>query len=138
MGAKGPRLYSWARAPVHLPGHLGQAPRSGWLMIRRSLTNPTDCAYYLCCARPGTTLTTLVAVAGKRWAIEETFQTGKAEVGLDHYQVRRYDGWYRHMTLAMFAHAFLTVTRAASAGKGGHQIPARTSSRSPSPRSAGS
>jgi len=83
-------------------------------------------------------VTTLVAVAGKRWAIEETFQTGKAEVGLDHYQVRRYDGWYRQMTLAMFAHAFLTVTRAASAGKGGHQIPARTSSRSPSPRSGGS
>jgi len=72
-------------------------------------------------APPGTTLTTLVAVAGKRWAIEEPFQTSKGEVGLDHYQVRRYDGWYRHMTLAMFAHAFLTVTRAASAGKGGHQ-----------------
>jgi len=138
MGAKGPRLYSWARTPVHLPGQPGQPPRSGWLMIRRSLTNPTDCAYYLCSAPPGTTLTTLVAVAGKRWAIEETFQTGKPEVGLDHYQVRRYDGWYRHMILAMFAHAFLTVTRAASAGKGGHQIPARTSSRSPSPRSAGS
>ncbi len=85
MGAKGPRLYSWARTPVHLPGQPGQAPRSGWLMIRRSLTNPTDCAYYLCCAPPGTTLTTLVTVAGKRWAIEETFQTGKGEVGLDHY-----------------------------------------------------
>ena len=61
----------------------------------------------------------LVAVAGTRWAIEETFQTGKTEVGPDHYQVRRYDGWYRHMTLAMFAHAFLTVTRATSAGIGG-------------------
>ncbi len=138
MGAKGPRLYSWARTPVHLPAQLGQAPRSGWLMIRRSRTNPTDCAYYLCPAPPGTTLTTLVAVAGKRWAIEGTFQTGQAEVGLDHYQVRRYDGWYRHMTLAMFAHAFLPVTRAASAGEGGHQNPTRTSSRSPSPRSADS
>jgi len=121
MGAKGPRLYSWARTPVHLPGQPGQAPALRLAVIRRSLTNPTDCAYYLCSAPPGTTLTTLVAVAGKRWAIEETFQTGKGEVGLDHYQVRRYDGWYRHMTLAMFAHAFLTVTRAASTGKGGHQ-----------------
>jgi len=138
MGAKGPRLYSWARTPVHLPAQLGQAPRSGWLMIRRSRTNPTDCAYYLCSAPPGTTLTTLVAVAGKRWAIEGTFQTGQAEVGLDHYQVRRYDGWYRHMTLAMFGHAFLPVTRAASTGEGGHQNPTRTSSRSPSPRSAAS
>ena len=78
MGAKGPRLYSWARrTPVHLPGQLGQVPRSGWLMIRRSLTNPSDCAYYLCSAPAGTTLATVVAVAGTRWAIEETFQTGK-------------------------------------------------------------
>ncbi len=137
-GSKGLRMYSWARTPVHLPGHAGDQPKAGWLMIRRGLTDPTDCAYYLCSARVGTTLATLVAVAGKRWAIEETFQTGKGEVGLDHYQVRRYDGWYRHITLAMFAHAFLTATRAASAGTGGHQTPPKTSSRSPSPRSAGS
>ena len=137
-GSKGLRMYSWARTPVHLHGQPGEQSKAGWLMIRRSLADPTDCAYYLCSAPVGTTLATLVAVAGKRWAIEETFQTGKGEVGLDHYQVRRYDGWYRHMTLAMFAHAFLTVTRAASAGKGGQQIPARTSSGSPSPRSAGS
>lgn len=137
-GAKGPRLYSWARTPVHLPGVASEQPKVGWLMIRRSLVDPTDCAYYLCSAPAGTTLAALVAVAGTRWAIEETFQTGKGEVGLDHYQVRRYAGWYRHMTLAMFAHAFLTVTRAASAGKGGHQIPTKTSSRSPSQRSVAS
>ena len=47
-------------------------------------------------------------------AIEETFQTAKNEVGLDHYQVRRWPGWYRHITLAMLAHAFLTITRAAT------------------------
>lgn len=138
QGAKGPRIYSWARTPVQLPGQPGEQPKAGWLMIRRSLADPTDCAYYLCSAPAGTSLATLVAVAGTRWAIEETFQTGKGEVGLDHYQVRRYDGWYRHMTLAMFAHAFLTITRAASAGKGGHQIPPKTSSISPSPRSADS
>ena len=139
-GSKGLRMYSWARTPVYLPGQPGEQPKAGWLMIRRSLTDPTDCACYLCSAPVGTTLATLVAVAvaGKRWAIEETFQTGKGEVGLDHYQVRRYDGWYRQITLAMFAHAYLTVTRAARAGKGGQQIPAKTSSGSPSPRSAGS
>ena len=137
-GAKGPRIYSWARTPVRLPGKPGEPPKAGWLLIRRSLIDPTDCAYYLCSAPAGTTLATLVTVAGTRWAIEETFQTGKGEVGLDHYQVRRYDGWYRHMTLAMFAHAFLTVTRAASAGKGGHHNPTRTSSGSPSPRSVDS
>ena len=111
----GPRVYFWARTPVRLPGKPGEQPKSGWLLTRRSLIDRTDCAYYLCSAP---TPTTLVAVAGTRWAIEETFQTGKGEVGLDHYQVRRYDGWYRHITLAMFGHAFLTVTRAASAGKG--------------------
>ena len=58
-------------------------------------------------------------MAGARWAIEESFQTAKGEVGLDHYQVRRYDAWYRHITLAMLAHAFLTVTRAAADGEKG-------------------
>ena len=58
-------------------------------------------------------------VAGARWAIEESFQTAKGEVGLDQYQVRRWDGWYRHITLAMLAHAFLTITRAAAGAKGG-------------------
>ena len=53
----------------------------------------------------------LVRVAGARWAIEETFQTAKGQTGLDHYQVRQYTGWYRHITLSMLAHAFLTVTR---------------------------
>ena len=118
-GAKGPRIYSWARTPVLLPGKPGEQSKAGWLLIRRSLTDPTDCAYYLCSAPTPTTLATLVTVAGTRWAIEETFQTAKTEVGLDHDQVRRYDRWYRQMTLAMFAHAFSTVTRATSAGKGG-------------------
>jgi SRSO17 transposase len=67
----------------------------------------------------------MVRVAGARWAIEESFQTAKGEVGLDQYQVRRWDGWYRHITLAMLAHAFRTVTRAAAgAEKGRHNPPA--------------
>ena len=89
--------------------------------LRRRVDAQIDRPY-----RTPSTLATLVAVAGKRWAIEETFQTGKGEVGLDHHQVRRYDDWCRHITLAMFAHAFLTVTRAASARKGGHQCPPKT------------
>ena len=51
-------------------------------------------------------------MAGSRWAVEECFQTAKNETGLDHYQVRRYDAWYRHITLAMLAHAYLAVTAA--------------------------
>lgn len=114
-GSKGPRVHHWARlalAPEQTSG-------SGhWLLVRRSLKDPTDLAYYVCYGPVRTNLSALVAVAGTRWAIEETFQTGKNEVGLDQYQVRRYDGWYKHMTLAMFAHAFLTITRARSQKKG--------------------
>ena len=86
------------------------------------LSDPSDIAYYLCSAPSRTPLRELARVAGTRWAIEETFQTAKGEVGLDHYQVRRYEGWYRHITLAMAAHAFLTVTRA-SAQKNDHGRP---------------
>ena len=68
----------------------------------------------------------LVRVAGARWAIEETFQTAKGEVGLDQYQVRRYHSSYRHITLAMLAHAFLTITTAHAGAKRG--IPVRSTS----------
>jgi SRSO17 transposase len=119
-GSKGPRLYSWARAAIRPL----EDTRSYWLLVRRSLSDPTDLAYYLCYGPEGTPLRELVRVAGARWAIEETFQTGKGQVGLDQYQVRRYDAWYRHITLAMLAHAFLTVTTAQAGGKGGR--PARS------------
>jgi SRSO17 transposase len=116
-GAKGPRLYHWARAPIR---PLEDPAMGYWLLARRSLTDPTDLAYYLCHGSPSTPLRELVRVAGARWAIEESFQSAKGEVGLDQYQVRRYDAWYRHITLVMLAHAFLTITRA-SATKGGPQ-----------------
>src|SRR3954462_2713315 len=108
-GAKGPRVYDWVRLPIRP----FSAPDRYWLLIRRSLTDG-ELAHYLCFSPPHTPLADLVAVAGRRWAIEESFQTAKSEVGLDHYQVRRYAAWYRHITLAMLAHAYLTVTRAAA------------------------
>jgi SRSO17 transposase len=114
-GAKGARLYDWARLPIRPLSE----PDRYWLLIRRRLTDG-DLAHYLCFCPPGTSLADLVAVAGRRWAIEESFQTAKGEVGLDHYQVRRYDAWYRHITLACWAHAFLTITRAASSDPKGH------------------
>lgn len=64
----------------------------------------------MCCAPTGTTDDDLIRAAGARWAIEDSFQTAKTEVGLDHYQVRRYDAWYRHITLAMLAHTYLAIT----------------------------
>ena len=114
-GAKGPRLYHWSRVAIR---PLEDPAMGYWLLARRSLTDPTDLAYYLCHGPVRTPLRELVRVAGARWAIEESFQTAKGEVGLDQYQVRRYDAWYRHITLAILAHAFLTATRS-HAAKGG-------------------
>jgi SRSO17 transposase len=118
-GSKGPRMYDWAWQFIRESPHDPEWVEC-WL-ARRSLSDPTDIAYYLVHCRHGTALTTLVGVAGTRWAIEESFETAKGEVGLDHYEVRKWTGWYRHMTLALLAHAFLTVTRmqAGASQKGG-------------------
>lgn len=108
-GAKGPREYDWALLP--LP-RWGQDPEEAFhaLLVRRSLTDG-ELAYYVVFAPAGTTLQTLVTVAGQRWTIEECFELGKNEAGLDEYEVRHWPGWYRHITLSMWALAFLTVTR---------------------------
>jgi SRSO17 transposase len=123
-GAHGPRVYDWAAAPIRRAFPPG---RRGWVLARRSISDPSEIAYYLCVGKRGTRLRELVRVAGSRWAVEESFQTAKGEVGLDQYQVRRYDAWYAHITLAMAAAAFLVVTRATEAAKGA-PIPTRISS----------
>jgi SRSO17 transposase len=107
-GAKGRRLYDWARVELAAPA---SADFTRWLLMRRS-RHDGELAFYACFAPAATSLVGLVRVAGIRWAIEESFQQAKGEVGLDHYEVRRWPGWYRHITLALLAHAFLTVTRA--------------------------
>jgi SRSO17 transposase len=118
-GAHGPRVYDWVAAPIRAQFPHG---RRGWVLARRNITTG-ELAYYRCFGRRGTRLRTLVATAGARWAVEESFQTAKNEVGLDQYQVRRYDAWYAHITLAMAAAAFLTITRATEFGKRGTPIP---------------
>jgi SRSO17 transposase len=123
-GAHGPRSYDWVRIPIRRD--FG-TDRRGWVLARRSISNPTEIAYYVCYGRRGTRLRELVRVAGARWAIEESFQTAKNEVGLDHYQVRRYNAWYAHITLAMAAAAFLAATRAHEAEKGA-TVPRQTRS----------
>jgi SRSO17 transposase len=107
-GAKGPREYDWALLP--LPRWGQSADRLHALLVRRSLTDG-ELAYFVVFAPADTPLQTLVTVAGMRWTIEECFETGKDEVGLDEYEVRHWTGWYRHITLSMWALAFLTVTR---------------------------
>ncbi len=118
-GAKGPRMYDWAWGKVR-----ESAVQPGWVewwVARRSLSDPTELAYYLACAPAATTLQRLVEVAGTRWAVEESLETAKGEVGLDQYEVRKWTGWYRHITLALLAHAFLTVTRAQAVGNDGQK-----------------
>ena len=107
-GAKGPRVYDWIRVairPLREPG------KGYWLLVRRSIAQPEELAYYACFGPADTTLEDLVRVAGTRWAIEECFQEAKGQVGLDQYEVRKWDSWYRHITLAMLAHAYLAVVR---------------------------
>jgi SRSO17 transposase len=117
-GAKGPRVYDWARVALTRPGWPG---RGFWLLARRRLSDG-ELAYYVCFGPARTTLAELVGVAGIRWAVEECFQAGKGQVGLDHYQVRRYDAWYRYASLVLVAQGFLAAVRAhaarASAGGG--------------------
>ena len=109
-GAKGPRWYDWRWLPLATP--LQPAWRR-WLLVRRSLSDPTELTAYVVFAPHGTVLATVVQVAGSRWTVERCFEEAKGEVGLEQYEVRSWTGWYRHMTLAMWAYALLTALRAA-------------------------
>jgi SRSO17 transposase len=118
-GSQGERLSDWAC--VRLP--YGGAPATAqWLLARRGLGDPTEVAYYRAFGPAATPVAALVRVAGLRWAIEASFEDAKGTVGLDHYEVRKWTAWYRHVTLALLAHAYLEVTRHradAEAGKKG-------------------
>ena len=78
------------------------------------MNDPTDLTVYVVFAPHGRALEEVVRVAGSRWTGESCFEAAKGEVGLEHYEVRSWMGWYRHMTLAMWAYALLTVLRAAN------------------------
>jgi SRSO17 transposase len=115
-GSKGPREYRWAWTDL---ARLGWR---GWrhaLLVRESLTpnakGELERAYYVVFAPADATLADVVRVAGTRWAIEQSFEMAKQEVGLDEYEVRQYGAWYRYITLALFAHALLAVVRAHAA-----------------------
>jgi SRSO17 transposase len=120
-GAKGPRFYDWACLP-----YSGAAPGFQCaLLVRRSVATPTELTFYLTHAPEGTTLVELVRIAGTRWSIESLFEQAKGEVGLDHYEVRSWVGWHRHITLAMFALVYLAAVRKAAAGGCGLRKPRR-------------
>ncbi len=108
-GAKGPRVYDWRRLPLAAPLVAGW---QRWVLLRRSVADPTEVTAYACFCPAGATLADLARVAGTRWTVEICFEAAKREVGLDQYEVRSWTGWYRHVTLACLAHAFLAVVRA--------------------------
>ena len=123
-------MYDWAWVPLR------PALREDWVhgvLLRRHLERPEEVAHYLTYATVATDLKELVRVAGARWSIDDLFKLAKGQVGLDQYEVRSWQGWYRHITLALLALAVLTI----GARKKGAR-PARPISRSRSRRSAGS
>jgi SRSO17 transposase len=105
-GCKGHRDYEWAWAATASPRH--------WVLIRRSLADPDDLAFFYSHAPEGrqVTLQLLIGVAGKRWPVEECFQQGKGQAGLGQHQVRTWHSFCRHTVLSMCAQALLAVAAA--------------------------
>jgi SRSO17 transposase len=115
-GTKGERLYEWACVALPETGTYREGVRAGrWLLMRRSIAEPEKISYYLCYGPAHTTVQELIGIAGRRWVIEDCFEVAKGEVGLDEYEVRKWDGWHRHVTLCLLAHAYLAVVRSAAA-----------------------
>jgi SRSO17 transposase len=119
-GAKGQRYYDWAclALPAAARSAATTAPGCWWLLIRRSRRDG-ELAFYRCYHPTPARLTQLVAVAGRRWTVEESFQRGKGLAGLDEHQVRRWLPWRRWTLLAMLAHALLVVLTADEHAAGG-------------------
>ena len=111
-GTKGPRTYDWATEPLIVPG---VTTGSHTLLVRRSLADRNDIALFLVFTTRPRSLQEMAEASGLRWTIEAGFEAAKGEVGLDHYEVRQWIAWYRHITLALLAHAFLAVIVARSA-----------------------
>jgi SRSO17 transposase len=107
-GCKGHRDYEWALAATSSPRH--------WLLIRRKISDPADLAFFYCHAPALVSLSILVKVAGKRWPVEECFQQGKGQTGLDQHQLRLWQSFHRHTVLSMCALALLAVATAGPPG----------------------
>ena len=106
-GTKGDRLYSWAwHTTTEDPG-IGQC----WVLVRRNDTTG-ELAFYRCYSPTPVPLAVLVKVAGRRWTVEESFQSSKGLTGLDQHQVRTWTSWHRWTVLVMLAHAILAITTA--------------------------
>jgi SRSO17 transposase len=121
-GEKGPRQYDWACGRI-VESRDGLPERDGWLLARRSVSDPSEIAYYLSNAPTDTTLGKLASLAAQRYTVEQCIEEAKGESGLDQYEVRFWHSWHRHITLSLMAHAWLAAIRSATAEKKGVQIP---------------
>ena len=110
-GSGGRRPWEWACVELAPDREKGMRR---WLLVRRSTEDPEDLGFYQAYGPEGTTAEELLRVCQERWAVEECFAEAKGEVGLDHYEVRKWDSWHRHITLCLLAHAFLTVVRSSA------------------------
>lgn len=107
-GSKGPRVYDWLLMEINPPLRKGW---KRWLLVRRSVNGHRELKAHVACAPANTELSELVRIAGIRWAIEVSIEDAKQETGLDEYEVRSFTGWYRHITLSMFAYVLLSVLK---------------------------
>jgi len=114
-GTKGPRLYDWAYLELADldAGEFNEALSGVWtrgLLVRRDLADG-ECAFFTTWCPAGTGIETLVRIEGQRWAIEDSFETAKNELGLDHNEIRSWHGWHRHVSLVMLAFAMMATIR---------------------------
>ena len=105
-GTKGPIEYEFAKRRVTLSKD-GLPWKTVWLIIRRTIEKTPSYSFFLSNAPENTRLSTFVWLSGIRWAIEQCFEEGKKELGMDHYEVRKYPGWNHHMLVIMLSHFFL-------------------------------
>jgi SRSO17 transposase len=105
-GTKGPIAYAFARQRVMLCRD-GLPDRTVWLVIKRTMGTEPRYSYYISNAPASTPLRTFVWLSGLRWAVEQCFEEGKTELGMAHYEVRKYPGWHHHILTTMLAHFFL-------------------------------
>jgi SRSO17 transposase len=105
-GTKGPIVYEYTRRRIILSA-AGLPQKTVWLLIRRTLDEEPKYSFFISNASASTKLKTLIWLSGLRWAIEQCFEETKTELGMDHYEVRKFTGWHHHMLTCMLAHFFL-------------------------------
>jgi SRSO17 transposase len=115
-GSKGERLYEWACVALPDPDST-QEEAGRWLLMRRTIEeDPAELAYYLAYGPKETPVSELIWIVGRRWQLEDGFEAAEGEVGLDEYEVRKWEGWHRHITLCLLAHVYLVRNQATSCG----------------------